>query len=138
MSEFWKDAEEVSKAVIGMFDRAYSDPELRAKAEGLNNLLMYEYHDPEVRIWLDTRGGTLRYGSGDPPGQPDVVMALSADDAHRTWSNKFNVMLAITRKKIRITGNAAKILKLAPLLRRFTEAYNEVLREMGKESIILR
>jgi len=36
-----------------------------------------------------------------------------------------------------LCGDATKILKLTPLLRRFAEAYNQVLREMGKESIIL-
>jgi alkyl sulfatase BDS1-like metallo-beta-lactamase superfamily hydrolase len=138
MSEFWNNAEEVSKAIIGMFDRTFEDPVIRAKGEKIKNLLVFNYRDPDVTIWIDSRGEDIKYGAGDPPGEPDVQMTLSADDAHRTWSNKFNVMLGITRRKIIITGNAAKILKLIPLQRRFAAAYNEVLREMGKESIILQ
>jgi hypothetical protein len=53
------------------------------------------------------------------------------------WSNQFNVVLGIAKKKIVINGNATKILKLIPLLRRFAVNYNATLRQMGKESIIL-
>ncbi len=137
MSEFWNNAEEVTKAIIGMFDKTFEDPVIRAKGEGIKNLVVFNYHDPDVKIWVDSRGEEMKYGAGDPPGEADVQMSLSSDDAHRTWSNKFNVMLGITRKKIVVTGNATKILKLIPLQRRFAVAYNEVLREMGKESIIL-
>jgi hypothetical protein len=45
--------------------------------------------------------------------------------------------VGITRKKVKVTGDATKVLKLTPLLRKFAIAYNETLREMGKESIIL-
>ena len=138
MAEFWSSTEEVSKAVLGMLGKAYQDPVIKSKAAAMNNLLVFKYHDPDVQIWIDSRGGTLNYGSGDPPGHPDVQMSLSADDAHRTWSNKLNVMVAMTKRKVVISGNATKILKLTPLLKKFTEAYNEVLKEMGKESIILR
>ena len=137
MSEFWSNGEEVEKAIIGMFDRTFEDPVIRAKGEGIKNLVLFNYHDPDVKIWVDSRGEELSYGAGDPPGKPDVQMALSSDDAHRTWSNKFNVMLGITCRKVVITGNATKVLKLIPLLRKFAISYNEVLREMGKESIIL-
>lgn len=137
MSEFWSNGEEVEKAIIGMFDRTFEDPVIRAKGEGIKNLVLFNYHDPDVKIWVDSRGEELAYGAGDPPGEPDVQMALSSDDAHRTWSNKFNVMLGITRRKVVVTGNATKVLKLIPLLRKFAIAYNEVLREIGKESIIL-
>jgi hypothetical protein len=138
MSEFWNNAEEVSKAVIGMFEKTYEDPVVRAKGEGIKNLVVFNYRDPDVMIWVDSRGEDIEYGVGDPPGEPDVQMSLSADDAHRTWSNRFNVMLGITRRKVVVTGNATKILKLTPLLRKFAAAYNETLREMGKESIILK
>jgi hypothetical protein len=45
--------------------------------------------------------------------------------------------MAIGRKKIKIKGNPAQLLKLAPMIKKATPYYHEVLREMGKESIIL-
>ncbi len=137
MSEFWSSPEEVVQAFLGMVEKAYQDPVIRSKGEGQNSLVVFRYHDPEVTLWVDSRGGEVKWGAGDPPGEADVQLALSSDDAHRTWSNKFNVLVGITRKKVKVTGDATKVLKLTPLLRKFAIAYNQTLREMGKESIIL-
>jgi len=138
MSEFWKNADEVSTAIIGMLDRTFQDASIKVKAEGLKNLLVFNYSDPEVTLWLDSRSDTLKYGAGAPPGTPDVQMNLSADDAHRTWSNKLNVMVSIAKRKIILVGNATRVLKLVPLLRIMAVNYNEQLKAMGKESIILQ
>ena len=137
MSEFWNNAEEVSTAILGMFDKTFADASIKAKAEGLKNLLVFNYKDPDVTIWIDSRGEELNYGSGSPPDKADVQMNLSADDAHRTWSNKMNVMVSIAKKKIELVGNATRVLKLVPLLRIMAVKYNEKLKEMGKEAIIL-
>jgi alkyl sulfatase BDS1-like metallo-beta-lactamase superfamily hydrolase len=138
MSEFWNNPQEVSTAILGMFDKTFEDPAIKEKAEGLKNLLVFNYTDPALTIWLDSRGGKLVYGDGTPPGPADVQMNLSADDAHRTWSNKMNVMVSIAKKKIVLVGNATRVLKLIPLLRIMAENYNKKLEEMGKGSIVLR
>ena len=55
----------------------------------------------------------------------------SADDAHRSWSNKLNPVMAITRKKIRVKGSATGLLKLAPKLKKVAVLYNKVLTDLG-------
>jgi alkyl sulfatase BDS1-like metallo-beta-lactamase superfamily hydrolase len=137
MSEFWENAEEVSTAILGMFDKTFEDQQVKSKVEGLNVLITYVYSDPDITIWFDTRDGKIEYGAGDPPGKADVRFTLSADDAHRVWSNKLNVMVSIAKRKIKLEGNATRILKLTPLLRKFASNYNEKLKDMGKESIVL-
>jgi len=137
MSQFWNSADEYAKAVVGMLDKAFQVPVIRAKEKELRNLLVFSYHDPEVTVWIDSRGEKTKWGAGPLPGEPDVVMSLCADDGHRSWSNKFNVILGIARRKIKVTGDATKVLKLTPLLRKFAIAYNDTLREMGREDIIL-
>jgi putative sterol carrier protein len=138
MSEFWKDAEEITKAVIGMYDRMSQDEVVISKTTKLNKLIIYKYHDPDAEIWFDTRGGKFAYGSGEAPGKFDVQMTLSADDAHRAWSNKLNAVMAITRKKIKVEGSITDLMKLTPLQKNFAEAYNRSLVEMGKQDIILK
>lgn len=137
MSEFWASSEEVSTAILGMFEKTFEDEQVKLKVASLNVLLAYVYSDPDITIWFDTRDGKLEYGAGDPPGKPAVQFTLSADDAHRVWSNKLNVMVSIAKKKIKLEGNATRILKLTPLLRTFAANYNAKLKEMGKESIII-
>ncbi len=137
MSEFWNNADEVYEAVTGMLEKAGDDPIIVKKTEGLDYLVLYIYHDPDIKIWMDSRGEETTYGRGEPPEPAMITMSLSADDAHRTWSNKLNVMLAITRKRLKIEGKATKLLKMTPLLRRWAICYNTQLKEMGKEEIIL-
>lgn len=137
MSQFWNNPEEVRDAVLGMLDKSYKDEYIQKKGNDIRNLIVLEYHDPDLLIWVDSRSGETEYGAGDPPDEPDVIISASSDDAHRVWSNKFNVLLGITQKKIMISGNATKILKLLPLLRKFAKNYNATLCEIGKESIIL-
>ena len=137
MSQYWKSADEVYEAVTGMLGKAAEDPVIVKKTEGLKYMVLYEYTDPDLRIWIDSRGEETTFGRGDPPEEPNIVMSLSADDAHKAWSNKLNVMVAIARRKLRIRGEATKLLKMTPLLKRWAVCYNNQLREMGLEGIIL-
>jgi alkyl sulfatase BDS1-like metallo-beta-lactamase superfamily hydrolase len=137
VSEFWNDPEEIKAAVLGMLDKSFKDDYIREKGKDIRTLVVFKYHDPDLLIWVDSRSGEAEYGAGAPPDLPDITVAASSDDGHRVWSNKFNIPLGIARKKIVMTGNSTRILKLIPLLSRFAVNYNATLCEIGKESIIL-
>ena len=47
--------------------------------------------------------------------EPEVVMSMEADTAHRFWLGKVNVTVALARGQIKAKGPVAKILKLVPL-----------------------
>ncbi len=138
--EFWKDAKEPIDAFLKMFEKCMKDPELSAGLKKVNQVILFDYTQdgPDCSFWIDTRGGKLTAGPGKPADKPDLVMSLSADDAHRSWSNKLNPVMAITRGKIKVKGSATGLLKLAPKLKRVAELYNEVLQESGQESKILK
>lgn len=138
--EFWKDPQEAVTAVLKLHEKVSQDPELSEGMKKVNQLILYDYTEsgPGCAVWVDSRGGKLEFGAGDPPGTPDLVMSLSADDAHRSWSDKLNPVMAITRKKIRVKGSAVGLLKLAPKLKKVAVAYNEVLRELGWEDKIIK
>ena len=131
MSEYWKDADELTGAFSELFTRMMADPELSPKAEKLDQVVVFKYSDPDVQFWWDLRGGKKEFGTGEPPGEFKVRMSLSGDDAHRSWSNKLNPVMDITRKKIKVDGNATGLLKLQPLLKKVAVIYNQVLDDMG-------
>ena len=137
MSEFWNNADEIYQAITGMLEKAKQDPVIVKRTEGMNFLVLYEYTNPDIKFWVDSRGEETTYGMGEPAEEPTTVISMDSDDAHRAWSNKLNVMLAITRKKLRIRGEATKLLKMTPLLKRWAICYNAQLREMGKDNIVL-
>jgi putative sterol carrier protein len=135
--EFWKDENQPIEAFLKMFDKCMADPDLAGSLKKVNQLILFDYTQDgdNCAFWVDARGGKLASGQGRPDGEPDLVMSLSADDAHRSWSNKLNPVTAITRKKIKVKGSAAGLLRLTPKLKKVAAYYNEVLDEMGLEEI---
>ena len=123
--EFWKDETEPIKAFLALFEAAAADPELFEGLKKVNQLIWFDYTEsgPNCSFYIDCRGGELKYSAGKPADTPDLVMSLSADDAHRSWSDKLNPVMAITRKKIRVKGSATGLLKLAPKLKKVAAIY---------------
>jgi len=138
--EYWKDANEPIKAFIELFNRALQDEELKQGLKKVNQLVWFDYTEdgPNCSFHVDSRGGQLLVAQGKPAEAPDLTMSLSADDAHRSWSNKLNPVMAITRKKIRIKGSATGLLKLAPKLKKISVIYQDVLKDMGWEDKIMK
>lgn len=138
--EFWKDEKEPIEAFVKLFEKGFEDPDLSAGLRKVNQLIWFDYTQdgPNCSFWVDSRGGELKTGPGKPADEPDLTMSLSADDAHRSWSNKLNPVMAITRKKIRVKGSATGLLKLAPKLKKVAELYVSLLKDMGKDDIIIK
>jgi len=138
--EYWKDANEPVKAFLELFNRALLDEELKQGLKKVNQLVWFDYTEdgPNCSFHVDSRGGQLLVAPGKPAEAPDLTMSLSADDAHRSWSNKLNPVMAITRKKIRIKGSATGLLKLAPKLKKISVIYQDVLKDMGWEDKIMK
>lgn len=138
--EFWKDEKEPIEAFVKLFEKGFEDDDLSGGLRKVNQLIWFDYTQdgPNCSFWVDCRGGELKTGPGKPADEPDLTMSLSADDAHRSWSNKLNPVMAITRKKIRVKGSATGLLKLAPKLKKVAELYVSLLKDMGKDDIIIK
>lgn len=138
--EYWKDEKEPIDMFVKLFEAGFKDVELSAGLKKVNQLILFDYTEdgPNCSFWVDCRGGQLKTGPGKPAGTPDLIMSLSADDAHRSWSNKLNPVVAITRRKIRVKGSATGLLKLAPKLKKVAELYVKILKEAGKDNLILK
>jgi len=137
--QYWKDDKEPIAYFLKMLEAAIKEKEMSDSLKKLNQLIQFDYTEdgPDCAWWWDTRGGEIKYGAGKAEGPPDLVMSLSADDAHRSWSNKLNPVIAITRKKIRVKGSATGLLKLAPKLKKVAEIYERVLRAEGRDDLVL-
>ena len=137
--EFWKDENEPIEAFLKMFEGCAKIEDLSNGLKKVNQLIWFDYTQdgPNCSFWVDCRGGEIKAGQGKPDEEPALIMSLSADDAHRSWSNKLNPVMAITRRKIKVKGSATGLLKLAPKLKKVAEVYVGVLKDMGREDILL-
>ncbi len=138
--EYWKDETEPIKAFLTLFEKARDDAELSNGLKKVNQLIWFDYTEdgPNCSFWVDCRDGKLEMGQGKPAQDPDLTMSLSADDAHRSWSNKLNPVMAITRRKIRVKGSATALLKLAPKLKKVAVIYAQALKDLGWEDKIMK
>jgi putative sterol carrier protein len=138
--EYWKDETEPIKAFLKLFEDASNDEELSGGLKKVNQLIWFDYTEdgPNCSFHVDCRGGDVKYAAGKPDEKPDLIMSLSADDAHRSWSNKLNPVMAITRRKIRVKGSATGLLKLAPKLKKVAVIYEKALTELGWADKIIK
>jgi putative sterol carrier protein len=138
--EFWKDETEPIKAFLKLVEDASNDEELNGGLKKVNQLIWFDYTEdgPNCSFYVDCRGGEIKAVAGKPDDKPDLIMSLSADDAHRSWSNKLNPVMAITRRKIRVKGSATGLLKLAPKLKKVAAIYEKALTELGWADKIIK
>ena len=113
---YFKDADEVYKYIGRLFEQLAEDEELAPKFRKANTIVQYQYREPESQITVKLiEGEDGQVDCGETSMEPEVVMTMEADTAHRFWLGKVNVTVALARGQMKAKGPVAKILKLVPL-----------------------
>jgi putative sterol carrier protein len=73
---------------------------------------------------------------GETDMDPEVVMSMEADTAHRFWLGSVNVTVALARGQMKAKGPVAKILKLVPLTKPIFPRYRKLLEEAGRKDLL--
>jgi hypothetical protein len=113
------------------------DDELGPQFQRADTIVQYRYHDPEAVITVDIRSDiepSVYFGACDV--EPEVVMSMAADTAHRFFLGHVNVTVALARGEIRARGPVAKILKLVPLVKPFFPRYASQLEDAGRTDLV--
>ena len=134
---YFKDAQEVYDTIGKLFVEMAEDDELAPKFRKANTILQHDYREPDSTI-------TVRLKEDEPPDidfgetemEPDVVMSMEADTAHRFWLGRVNVTVALARGQIKANGPVAKILKLVPLTKPVYPRYKALLESQGREDLV--
>jgi putative sterol carrier protein len=134
---YFKDAEEVYATIGRLFEELAEDEELAPKFRKANTIVQYQYRDPESRITvklIEGEGGQV--DCGETAMEPEVVMTMDADTAHRFWLGEVNVTVALARGQMKAKGPVAKILKLVPLVKPVFPRYRRQLEEAGRRDLL--
>jgi hypothetical protein len=134
---YFKDADEVYEYIGRLFEELADDEELAPKFRKANTIVQYQYRDPESQITvklLDGQDG--RVDCGRTTMDPEVVMTMDADTAHRFWLGEVNVTVALARGQIKAKGPVAKILKLVPLVKPVFPRYRSLLANAGRGDLL--
>lgn len=133
----FKDADEVYGFLGKLFEDLAEDEELAEKFRKANTIVQYRYRNPDSTITLRLREGEDgRVDFGDTDMEPEVVMSMDADTAHRFWLGKINATVALARGQMKAKGPVAKILKLVPLVKPVFPRYRQMLEEAGRQDLL--
>ena len=134
---YFKDADEVYRYIGKLFEDLAEDEELGPKFRKADTIVQYRYRDPESIITVKLKDGEEgQVDNGETTMEPEVVMTMDADTAHRFWLGKVNVTVALARGQMKAQGPVAKILKLVPLTKPIFPRYRKMLEDAGREDLL--
>jgi putative sterol carrier protein len=120
-----------------LFEQLAEDDELAPKFRKANTIVQYQYRDPESQITVRmVEGEDGKVDCGDTTMEPEVIMTMDADTAHRFWLGKINVTVALARGQMKAQGPVAKILKLVPLVKPVFPRYRAILEEADRKDLL--
>jgi hypothetical protein len=120
-----------------LFKELVADPELAPQFQRADTIVQYRYREPESTITVDIRSGVEpRVDLGQTDLEPEVVMSMDADTAHRFFLGQVNVTVALARGQIRAKGPVAKILKLVPIVKPVFPRYKAQLEAEGRTDLV--
>jgi putative sterol carrier protein len=133
----FKDADEVYRFIGQLFVDIAQDDELAPKFQKANTIVQYQYRDPESQVTVSLREeDDGRVDLGETTMEPEVVMTMDVDTAHRFWLGKVNVTVALARGQMKAKGPVAKILKLVPLTKPIFPRYRAMLEQDGRQDLL--
>ena len=132
----FKDEQEVYQFIGRLFQELADDDELGPRFRKADTIVQYKYSNPDSQITVkmkDGEDGQVDFGPTDL--QPEIVMSMDADTAHKFWLGKVNVTMAMAKGQIKAKGPVAKILKLVPLTKPIFPRYLKMLEEAKREDL---
>jgi putative sterol carrier protein len=132
----FNNSEEVSKYIGGIFESAFDDPEIGPKLVDTGLVVAFDFSDPDAVVVVDMPNKVVSSGQAGGPS-PSATMTMTADIGNAYWQGKVNLPLAMAKKKVKVDGNVASLLKLAPLGKKLYGSYIQRLKEDGREDLIV-
>jgi putative sterol carrier protein len=133
---YFTSEQEVYDTIGKLFLDLAEDDELMPKFQRSNTIVQYDLRDPDSRITVRMKENEApKVDLGTTDLDPEVVMTMDADTAHRFWLGKVNVTVALARGQMKAKGPVAKILRLVPLVKPVFPRYQEQLEAQGRKDL---
>ena len=129
------DSADVHKYIGGIFREAFENDEVGPKLRASGIVLHFRFSEPDTEMIVDTTNSTVTHDVG--PSQPTAVFSTSADTGNAYWQGKVNLPLAMAKGTIKIEGNVAGLLKLAPLGKKLYPQYVGTLLRDGRHDLLV-
>lgn len=141
----FKNYDELYTCLGKLYEVTKSDPRIAPKIRDSNLVIQFRYDDPKAVVTINAAAPPTQPNAyfdvlwGDDTGlKPDIEMSMKADVAHQFWHGKINLMAALARRQMIAKGPIPKILKLLPAVEPMYDMYPRILREVGREDLVLK
>jgi putative sterol carrier protein len=114
---------------------AFEDDEIGPKLAGTGIVLRVCSTDPESEFIIDMANKKVTAAEGAPA--PTATMTMSAATQNAYWQGKVNLPFAMARGQVKVEGNVAQLLKLAPLGKKLYPVYIERLKADGRDDLVV-
>jgi putative sterol carrier protein len=131
----FQNSAEVAKYIGGIFEAAFEDPEIGPKLVDTGLVIAFDFTDPEAVVVIDMANKAVREGLAGGTA-PTAMMSMTAETGNAYWQGKVNLPLAMAKKKIKVEGHVASLLKLAPLGKKLYPVYIDRLKADGRDDLI--
>jgi pyruvate formate-lyase/glycerol dehydratase family glycyl radical enzyme len=122
----YRDPRRAEPFVLGYFERLRANDDIRRTWLGLDALVQVRVQEPDVAVFVDTRGGReMGISLGVTAEKPDLTLTLTADSFHGIYSGQLNVFTAFAERRVRAEGNAALVMQTAWTLPQAIQIYRE-------------
>jgi SCP-2 sterol transfer family len=132
----FNNSEEVTKYIGGIFESAFDDPEIGPKLVDTGLVVAFDFSDPDAIVVVDMPNKVVTSAHAGGPS-PVATMTMTADIGNAYWQGKVNLPMAMAKKKVKVDGNVASLLKLAPLGKKLYGGYIQRLKDDGREDLIV-
>jgi hypothetical protein len=132
----FNNSEEVTKYIGGIFEDAFGDPEIGPKLADTGLVVAFDFSEPAAIVVVDMPNKIVTSGGAGGPS-PSATMSMTADIGNAYWQGKVNLPLAMAKRKVKVDGNVASLLKLAPLGKKLYAGYVQRLKDDGREDLIV-
>jgi len=134
---YFKDADEVYRYIGRLLRDLRSDEELAPRLRRANTIVQYKVSNPTAQITTRLiEGEPDQVDCGETTLDPEVVLTMEADLAHRFWLGLVSPTVALARGQMKAKGPVAKILRLVPLVKPVFPRYMKLLEDAGREDLL--
>jgi putative sterol carrier protein len=136
MSAF-KDADEVYTYIGGVFEKATKEPSFIEATAGTGLVVRLIQTDPDATMIIDFPGQKVITGEAAEGMPASVQLRMSSDNSNKFWQGKLNFTLAMAQRKVKLEGKRSVALKLLPLTAPLFDTYRQLLKDTGREDLLI-
>ncbi len=134
---YFESADDVYATLGRLITEVASDPDLGPRLCRADTVVRYEHSSPEATITVRLQEAapvTVEFGPSEI--EPEVILRMSADVAHRFWLGETSLAVGLARGQVEALGPVQKLLRLLPLANPAFPIYRRQLVAQGRADLV--